>query len=153
MVKVAIEAKGGLITEAVHEPSGNTLKTDAPRDNGGQGSAFSPTDLVATALGTCMVTTMELFCRRHDIDLTGTCAYVEKEMVADPHRRIGSLRVDLHMPLPASHPKRQAIENAAMTCPVKVSLSPKVQMPVRFHWSDEQVQTLPEPSLTQSTGL
>jgi uncharacterized OsmC-like protein len=152
MVKVAIEAQGGLITAAVHEPSGNTLRTDAPRDNGGQGSAFSPTDLVATALGTCMVTTMELFCRRHDIDLTGTRAYVEKEMVADPLRRVGSLRVDLHMPLPGDHPYRQAIENAAQTCPVKVSLSPAVQIPVRFHWSDEHEQAVPEASLTERAG-
>jgi putative redox protein len=152
MVKVAIEAKGGLVTEAVHEPSGKTLRTDAPLDNGGQGSAFSPTDLVATALGTCMVTTMELFCRRHDIDLTGTRAYIEKEMVADPHRRVASLRVDLHMPLPGNHPNRQAIENAALTCPVKVSLSPKVEIPLRFHWSDENAQALAEASLPQRAG-
>jgi putative redox protein len=152
MVKIAIEAKGGLITEAVHEPSGKTLRTDAPRDNGGQGSAFSPTDLVATALGTCMLTTMELFCRRHDIDLTGTQVYVEKEMVADPHRRIGSLRVDLHMPMPANHRERQAIENAAMTCPVHASLSPQVQIPIQFHWSGERGQAAPEVSLTRSTG-
>jgi putative redox protein len=150
MVKIAIEAKGGLITEAVHEPSRNTLRTDAPVDNGGQGSAFSPTDLVATALGTCMVTTMELFCRRHDIDLTGTRAYVEQEMFGDPHRRIGSLRVDLHMPVPANHPERQAIERAALTCPVHTSLSPKVQIPIRFHWSDERVDAVRETSLARS---
>jgi putative redox protein len=152
VVRIAIEAKGGLITEAVHEPSGNALKTDAPRDNGGQGSAFSPTDLVATALGTCMLTTMELFCRRHDIDLTGAQVYVEKEMVADPHRRIGSLRVDLYMPVPANHRERQAIENAATSCPVHASLSPKVQIPVQFHWSSEQVQAVPEALLTRTTG-
>ena len=72
MVKIEIEYKGQLQTEAVHTPSGTRILTDAPVDNGGKGSSFSPTDLVATALGTCMVTIMGLFAERHEMDLTGT---------------------------------------------------------------------------------
>jgi putative redox protein len=137
MVKIDIEYKGQLQTEALHAPSGNRISTDAPVDNGGKGSTFSPTDLVATALGTCMVTIMGIFAERHKIDLTGTKVSVEKEMLQEPVRRIKRLTVDITVPLPATHPKKSALEKAALTCPVHESLHPDVEIPVNFHWKTE----------------
>ncbi len=137
MVKIDIEYKGQLQTEALHAPSGNRISTDAPVDNGGKGSAFSPTDLVATALGTCMVTIMGIFAERHEIDLTGTKVSVGKEMLQEPVRRIKRLTVDITVPLPATHPKKSALEKAALTCPVHESLHPDVEIPVNFHWKRE----------------
>jgi putative redox protein len=136
MVKIEIEYKGRLLTEAVHTPSGSRISTDAPVDNGGKGSAFSPTDLVATALGTCMVTIMGLFAERHEMDLTGTKVNVSKEMLQEPVRRIKRLAVDITIPLPVTHPKKSALEKAALTCPVHESLHPDVEIPVHFHWSE-----------------
>src|SRR5437764_11814466 len=98
MVQIEIEYHGNLRTQATHEPSGSTLLTDAPKDNQGNGEAFSPTDLVATALGTCMLTTMGIAARRLNVDMTGATARVLKEMVATPLRRIGKLTVEIHMP-------------------------------------------------------
>lgn len=137
MVTIEIEYQGQLHTQAVHGPSGSRLSTDAPVDNGGKGEAFSPTDLVATALGTCMVTIMGIFAARHDLDLRGTRVTVAKQMIQQPVRRIGALQVDLHLPLPASHPHRSALENAARTCPVHQSLHPDVLLPVAFHYQAE----------------
>jgi putative redox protein len=137
MVTIEIEYQGELHTQAVHGPSGARLITDAPVDNGGKGEAFSPTDLVATALGTCMVTIMGIYAARHDIDLRGTRVTVTKEMVQQPVRRIGKLQVDIHLPLPAAHPRRNALENAALTCPVHQSLHPDVLIPIAFHYREE----------------
>ena len=139
MVKIEIEYNGQLQTEALHVTSSSRILTDAPVDNGGKGSAFSPTDLVATALGTCMVTIMGIFAERHEIDLTGTKVSVGKEMVQEPVRRIKRLSVDITVPLPATHPKKSALEKAALTCPVHQSLHPDVEIPVNFHWSDNGV--------------
>jgi putative redox protein len=134
MVKIEIEYQGNLLTEAVHTPSGSRIKTDAPVDNGGKGSSFSPTDLAATALGTCMVTIMGLFAERHGINLKGTKVSVIKEMVQEPVRRIARLTVDITIPLPSTHPKKSALEKAALTCPVHESLHPDMEIPVHFHW-------------------
>src|SRR5215469_8502886 len=128
MVKIEIEYQGQLRTEAVHAPSGSRIVTDAPVDNGGKGSTFSPTDLVSTALGTCMVTVMGLFAERHGIDLTGTKVSVGKEMLQEPVRRIRRLTVEITMPLPATHPKKSALEKAALACPVHQSLHPDVEI-------------------------
>ena len=138
MVRIDIEYQGELHTQAVHGPSGARLITDAPVDNGGKGEAFSPTDLVATALGTCMVTTMGIFAARHEIDLRGTKVTVSKHMVQQPVRRIAELQVDIHLPLPATHPRRNALENAALTCPVHRSLHPDVSIPVAFHYQGNE---------------
>lgn len=137
MVKIEIEYKGQLQTEAVHTPSGTGILTDAPVDNGGKGSSFSPTDLVATALGTCMVTIMGLFAERHEMDLTGTKVSVSKEMLQEPVRRIKKLTVDITVPLPATHPKKSALEKAALACPVCESLHLDLEIPVHFHWSGD----------------
>ena len=133
-VEIDITYTGNLRCAAVHGPSRNTLATDAPVDNGGRGEAFSPTDLVATALGTCMVTIMGKVAERHGWDVRGTRVHVTKEMVATPLRRIGTLRTTITLPKsrPWSAEDRTRLENAAHTCPVKQSLHPDVQLPIEF---------------------
>jgi|SRR3982074_1166341 putative redox protein len=135
MTKIDIEYEGGLHTEAVHTLSGKKLTTDAPLDNGGKGESFSPTDLLATALGTCMVTIMGIYAERHGLDIKGTKVSVSKEMVANPIRRVGKLDVTIEIPLASNHPHRSALENAAFTCPVHKSLNPEVEIPVSFVWT------------------
>ena len=147
MVTIEIEYQGELHTQAIHGPSGTRLTTDAPVDNCGKGETFSPTDLVATALGTCMVTIMGIFAARHDVDLRGTRVTVSKEMVQQPVRRIGRLQVDIHLPLATDHPYRSALENAALTCPVHQSLHPDVSIPVAFHYRAEAGVHQPAPAL------
>ena len=132
---VDIEYLGGLRTQAKHSPSASTLLTDAPVDNHGKGESFSPTDLCATAFGTCMVTVMGIYAERHGIDLRGTTVRVEKEMIAAPVRRIGVLRTEIRVPLAPDHPQREALERAALTCPVHQSLHPDVEKPVTFVWT------------------
>ena len=125
---------GGLRCEATHGPSQCKLLTDAPVDNLGKGESFSPTDLVATALGTCMATTMGIYAQRHEIELGGLTVSVEKEMTREPPRRVAQLTVELRVPLPEAHPQREALERAALTCPVAKSLHPEMALPVRFVW-------------------
>jgi putative redox protein len=137
MVKIEIEHTGGLHSVAVHTLSGSRLQTDAPLDNGGKGESFSPTDLVATALGTCITTTMDLYAKRNGINIDGTKALVIKHMSSNPVRRISKLEVAVELPLPANHPWRTALENAALTCPVKQSLSADMEIPITFSWRDD----------------
>jgi putative redox protein len=133
-VEIDIVYQGELRCQATHGPSKNTVITDAPVDNGGQGAAFSPTDLVATATGTCMLTIMGLVARRSRLDLNGTRVHVVKEMTADPVRRIGTLTVKITLPAGRtfSAEDRAKLERAAMTCPVKQSLHPDVKVSVEF---------------------
>ncbi len=98
MVTISVVYQGDLRTQASHGPSHSTLVTDAPVDNQGKGASFSPTDLVATALATCMLTTMGIVAKRHGWVLDGATATVEKHMVADPERRIGRLPVTIRVP-------------------------------------------------------
>ena len=135
MVKIEIDYQGQLLTEVTHVPSGTKLGTDAPLDNGGKASSFSPTDLVGAALGSCMATIMGIFAQRHDISLEGTKIEVVKTMIQQPIRRIGELKVDIYLPLSADHPQRKGLEQAALSCPVHQSLHPEVKIPVTFHWS------------------
>jgi putative redox protein len=134
MVQVDIAYEGQLRCSATHGPSGAVISTDAPKDNMGKGEAFSPTDLVATALGTCMLTTMGIVAQRQNIDISGATVTVVKEMVTTPQRRIGRLPVVIRVPTKLSPEDRQRLENAAMTCPVHRSMHPDVEMPVRFEW-------------------
>jgi putative redox protein len=133
-VEINIAYEGGLHTAATHGPSRNTLATDAPVDNGGKGAAFSPTDLVATALGTCMATIMGLVAQRNKLDIDGLQIQVIKEMTADPVRRIGTLKTRLVFPpgKPLSATDRAKLEAAARACPVKQSLHPDVKTPMEF---------------------
>ena len=134
MVSIAFEYQGDLHCKAIHGPSGTELSTDAPKDNQGRGESFSPTDLVATAIGTCMLTVMGIMARTLNIDITGTTATVDKEMTAAPPRRIDRLAVKIHVPHALSSEIRQKLERAAHTCPVHKSLHPDVQSPIEFTW-------------------
>ncbi len=133
MVNISVEYTGGLHCNAIHEPSKSKLPTDAPTDNQGKGEAFSPTDLVATALGTCIATTMAIVAERHQIDLKGMTVSVAKEMANDP-RRIGRLVTEVHVPLPSNHPQRELLEKTALGCPVHRSLPSEVKRPTEFFW-------------------
>lgn len=133
-VSISISYEGGLRTVATHGPSQNSFHTDAPVDNHGRGESFSPTDLVATALGSCMLTVMGIYAERHGIDLKGTQVTVIKEMTSVPVRRIARLECEMRLPLPEDHPQRETLERVALTCPVHQSLSPEVEHPVRFIW-------------------
>ena len=134
MVKIEVRYEGELRSLATHGPSGAQVATDAPLDNHGRGESFSPTDLVATALGTCMLTIMGLVAKRHGWDLRGAAVSVEKGMVNEPVRRIGSLAVVIRVPGDYDAKARKLLENAALTCPVHRSLHPDVQIPVSFEW-------------------
>ena len=134
MVKVEVVYTGGLHCEAVHAPSRSKLTSDAPVDNQGRGESFSPTDLVATALGTCMLTTMGIVAARNGWKLEGATAEVEKSMVADPARRIAKLDVTIRVPEALDADARELLERTAHGCPVNRSLSPAVEVPVRFEW-------------------
>ena len=134
MVEIAVSYTGDLHCEATHGPSGTNLSTDAPTDNRGKGESFSPTDLVATALATCMSTTMGIAAADHNIDLSGLTVKVRKEMSKDAPRRIKSLPSEVHIPLSPSCPQRTLIENAALHCPVHKSLPPEIERPTTFFW-------------------
>jgi putative redox protein len=133
MVRISIEYQGALHCSATHAPSGATLQTDAPVDNQGKGESFSPTDLVATALGSCMATIMGIYARQKEIPLEGMRIEVSKEMTASTPRKIARLATEVWMP--PGLPRNPALENAALTCPVHHSLHPDVEKPVNFHWS------------------
>ncbi|MEZ5989999.1 MAG: OsmC family protein [Planctomycetota bacterium] len=135
MVEISIVYRGGLHTEATHGPSGRTMDTDAPVDNGGRGESFSPTDLVATALGTCMLTIMAKVADRDGIPLEGARVKVTKHMVADPARRIRMLDVEFTLP-DVEERDRKKLERAALTCPVHRTLGDNVEIPVRFGWGE-----------------
>jgi putative redox protein len=135
MIQISTKYLGELRCEATHGPSQNKLITDAPVDNHGKGESFSPTDLVATALGVCMATVMGIYAERHAIDLRGMTVTVGKEMTQVPVRRIARLTCEIVAPLAASHPHREALERAALTCPVHQSLHPDVEKPVKFIWT------------------
>jgi len=133
MVSIDVTYEGELRCRARHGPSGQQLVTDAPVDNEGRGEAFSPTDLLATALGTCVATIMGIVARRHAIELSGLRVEVDKEMVADPRRRIGRLRVDVRLPDGIDGDRRRLLEEAAAHCPVHHSLHPDVEVVTTFH--------------------
>ncbi len=133
-VEIDITYTGDLRCEAVHRPSASRIETDAPLDNGGKGALFSPTDLVAAALGTCVVTIMGKVAARHGWDIRGTRVHVVKEMAAAPERHIGVLRTTVTLPPGRkwSDADRQRLARAADTCPVKQSLHPDVQTLMEF---------------------
>lgn len=134
MVQIEIEYQGDLRTQATHVPSGATLLTDAPVDNHGRGEAFSPTDLVATALGSCLLTIMGIVAERHGWSLVGARAVVEKRMTTEGERRIAELEVRLRLPGEFDERQRATLERAALGCPVHRTLGGNVEMPVRFDW-------------------
>jgi putative redox protein len=134
MVEIQVEYQGELHCKAVHGPSGTEISTDAPKDNQGRGESFSPTDLVATALGSCMLTIMGIMARTLNIDIAGATATVGKEMTAVPPRRIERLTVKIHVPHAITPENKLKLERAAHTCPVHKSLHSDIQIPIEFTW-------------------
>ena len=136
MVEISVKYEGDLHCFAVHQPSRSELSTDAPTDNLGRGEAFSPTDLAATSLGVCMLTTMAIVAAKQslDLDLSGMRAVVRKHMTVKPPRRIQKLEVSVEIPLPETLPSRTTLEEAALNCPVALSLHPEVEKAVTFSW-------------------
>lgn len=135
-VEIKVGYTGQLRCEATHGPSGEKLSTDAPTDNGGKGESFSPTDLVATALGTCVMTILGLVAERHGLDLGSTQIQVTKEMITEPVRRIGVLRTVVTIPADAvgDEDLRTRLEAAARKCPVHQSLHAEIDAPIDFHY-------------------
>ena len=131
MVTIDATYEGSLRCTATHEPSGTALSTDAPKDNQGLGASFSPTDLVATALGSCAMTTMAMVGNREGIDLSGMTARMVKAMAADP-RRVAAVPIEITMPCGLEGEVRERIENAGRRCPVARSLHPDVDQTMTF---------------------
>ena len=133
MSKANIIYKNNLRTEAEHIASGEKIITDAPIDNNGKGEAFSPTDLVAAALGSCMITIMGIVAEKHGIDISGTNAKVKKEMSSNP-RRISEIIVDINMGKNIDKKDRKRLEKAVLACPVHKSLHPDMAKKIQFHY-------------------
>lgn len=137
MVKSSGTYKGGYNSELTHGPSGLVIETDAPKDNHGRGAAFSPTDLTAASLASCMVTTMALNAvQKLGTDIPGVRWEVTKEMSTDKPRRITRLAVEIWLPFPKTMDPDGILEQAALNCPVHHSLHPSVERPVVFHWAE-----------------
>lgn len=136
MVQVSVEYEGDLHCLSIHGPSQAALSTDAPKDNLGKGDGFSPTDLTATSLGVCMLTTMAITAAKRslDVELLGARATVRKHMTATAPRRIQKIEVNVEIPLPGSHSARETLEEAALNCPVALSLHPDIEKAVSFSW-------------------
>lgn len=130
-----IEYLGELRTEATHLQSGNQILTDAPTDNHGKGEAFSPTDLVATALGSCMISIMGIKLLGSGKDIKGAMADVTKVMYSEP-RRIGEIHVKINVPdADFSEKEKQILINAAHACPVAKSLHPDIKQVIEIIFS------------------
>ncbi len=127
--------EGGLGLELQHGPSGTVIRTAAPVDNQGDGSSFSPTDLLAAALGSCMVTLMAIVGERDGLSLEGVSFTAEKSMAASP-RRVARVDLQIQMPAGLTPDQREKLENAALTCPVKQSLPADLETPVTFTYPD-----------------
>lgn len=124
---------GELRTSSMHLQSGTEILTDAPTDNNGKGEAFSPTDMVANSLATCMITIMAIKARDMDLELKGTTAEVTKVMAAEP-RRISEIHIKFQMNLVADVKTKTILEKTAMTCPVHHSLHPDIKKEIVFNW-------------------
>lgn len=133
MPTAKISYVGELRTVCIHLQSGTEILTDAPTDNHGKGEAFSPTDLVATALGSCMVSIMGIKSRDLDIELKDSTISITKIMQAEP-RKIAKIEVVLNMSIATSDKNKTILERAAMTCPVLLSLHPDIEKEVTFNW-------------------
>jgi len=129
-----VEYLGDLRTQAKHLKSGNLIVTDAPTDNNGRGEAFSPTDLVSAALSSCMITIMGMVAEREGVDLKGLTSDVVKIMASNP-RKIAEIQITFtHPGLAATEVQKQKLKNAALTCPVALSLSESVKQTVVFNF-------------------
>lgn len=134
-VHVDIEYLGDLRCEATHGPSGAKIHTDAPVDNKGKGESFSPTDLLLTCLGTCMLTIMGIQADFLKLDIKGTQIKSRKDMSTSGPRKIGKMTIDIYVPLADLEERHKAaLEKAAHSCPVHQSLDKDVEVETNFHW-------------------
>ena len=124
---------GELRTRCTHLRSGNEFITDAPLDNNGRGEAFSPTDTVATALASCMLTVMGIKARSMELELEGSYADVTKRMAANP-RRISGIDILLYLPATISEKEQDILEHVGNTCPVMQSIHPDIETAIQYHW-------------------
>lgn len=141
MATIHIAYLGELRTDCTHLQSGTHINTDAPTDNQGRGEAFSPTDLVANALGTCILTTMAIFARRDGLELKGSEMTVTKVMSSEPPRKIANIVIAITLraehdgkPILPDEPTRARLEKIAHTCPVAISLHPDLVQDVTIQW-------------------
>lgn len=135
MVRMELKHIENLKTEVTHMPSGTKLITAAPVDNMGDGSSFSPTDLTATSLASCMTITMGIVAQRSNLDLKGLTISVEKEMITQPKRRIGKLTIEFNYPHNLEEALYKKLERSALACPVAQSLHPEVMVLTTFNWN------------------
>lgn len=133
MTRVEIEYEGELRTRCLHVDSEEEIYTDAPKDNQGKGEFFSPTDLVGVALGSCILTIMGIYARKHGLDLKGTRVQVSKEMKSNP-RRIGKISLHFTSPHKFDAEVQKQLEKVAFECPVHASLHPDMIQEVVFEW-------------------
>ena len=135
MTKIKTVYLGSLRTEAKHIQSGNKVITDAPLDNNGKGEFFSPTDLLATSLGSCMLTIMGISANAYGFNVDGTTVETEKIMGTDP-RRVVEIKIDIYFPAGNNYTDQQKrlIESSAKTCPVANSLHPDLKKNITFHY-------------------
>lgn len=124
---------GDLRTSSVHLQSGTEILSDAPKDNHGKGEAFSPTDLLANALGSCMISIMAIKSKDLDLDLTGSTVDVTKIMQAEP-RKIAKIEIVMNMSISADEKNKTILERVAMNCPVLLSLNPDIEKDITFNW-------------------
>lgn len=136
MVSQSITYLGTLRCSAVHGPSGVHVVTDAPTDNHGRGESFSPTDLIVTALATCMVTTMGIRAQADGVSLEGTSVVAEKYMSTDPPRRVARIVVQIRMPGEIERRYREVLERTARTCPVAQSIHTSIDVALSFHYGN-----------------
>ncbi len=135
-VEITGRYAGSLKVDLHHGPSGAQMRTAAPVDNNGDGSSFSPTDLLAASLGACMVTVMGIYAQKNGISFEGAEFRLEKHMRADP-RRVDRLPVTIRMPAALDDRQRKTLENVALTCPVSRSLLPDIEQDVKFVYDVE----------------
>ncbi len=136
MVKITASYMGDLHCRVTHGPSGAVLETDAPKDNAGKGEAFSPTDLCASSLLTCILTSMAIYAKRHGKELSGMSGEVIKEMSADAPRRISKLTVTVNMPKGLAQEERAVYERVGDNCPVFKSLGAETAVTTSYLYTD-----------------
>ena len=137
-VEIKGKYEGDLRVQLTHGPSGSVIETDAPIDNQGKGSRFSPTDLVIAALSSCMMTIMGIVARRDGIKLEGATFRGEKHMSENP-RRIGKIILEFNMPSNLTDEQKKKLEKAAHTCPVHHSLLPEIEKEIKFNYQEVKV--------------
>ena len=135
MTKIRTIYTGHFHTEAIHLQSGNKIETDAPLDNNGKGECFSPTDLFATSLGSCILTVLGMAANTHGFSIEGTRIETEKIMATNP-RRVGELKLDIYFPYNYTGKEMKIIKMTINTCPVANSLHPDIVKNITFHFPE-----------------